>query len=208
MQTFLMPQRPTAMSLRKTCLIARASLCLALAFGAAGIQAQTAPTSGAAQTALPTIATLDVPRYMGRWYEIAKFPNWFQRKCVADTSANYRLLADGSVEVPNQCRQKSGEMEQAIGAARQIGPATSPKLQVRFAPPWLSLLPFVWGNYWVIDLDERYELVAISEPKREYLWVLSRSPQVEPARYQALLSRLKALGLDIDKLEVTVQRGP
>ena len=106
-----------------------------------------------AQAPLPTIATLDVPRYMGRWYEIAKFPNWFQRKCVADTSANYQLLADGSVEVLNQCRQKNGEMQQALGAARQIGPATSPKLQVRFAPAQLSVLPFVWVNDWVIDLE-------------------------------------------------------
>ena len=191
---------------RNTSLINLFGLCLALS--AAGLQAQTAPTPASAQAPLTTIAALDVPRYMGRWYEIAKFPNWFQRKCVADTSANYQLLADGSVEVLNQCRQKNGEMQQALGAARQIGPATSPKLQVRFAPAWLSVLPFVWGNYWVIDLDERYELVAISEPKREYLWVLSRSPQVEPARYQALLGRLKALGLDTDKLEVTVQRGP
>ena len=191
---------------RNTSLINLFGLCLALS--AAGLQAQTAPTPASTQAPLPTIAALDVPRYMGRWYEIAKFPNWFQRKCVADTSANYQLLADGSVEVLNQCRQKNGEMQQALGAARQIGPATSPKLQVRFAPAWLSVLPFVWGNYWVIDLDDRYELVAISEPKREYLWVRSRSPQVEPARYQALLGRLKALGLDTDKLEVTVQRGP
>lgn len=191
---------------RNTSLINLFGLCLALS--AAGLQAQTAPTPASAPAPLTTIAALDVPRYMGRWYEIAKFPNWFQRKCVADTSANYQLLADGRVEVLNQCRQKNGEMQQVLGAARQIGPATSPKLQVRFAPAWLSVLPFVWGNYWVIDLDERYELVAISEPKREYLWVLSRSPQVEPARYQALLGRLKALGLDTDKLEVTVQRGP
>ena len=194
------------MPLRNTSLINLFGLCLALS--AAGLQAQTAPSPASTQAPLTTIAALDVPRYMGRWYEIAKFPNWFQRKCVADTSANYQLLADGSVEVLNQCRQKNGEMQQALGAARQIGPATSPKLQVRFAPSWLSVLPFVWGNYWVIDLDERYELVAISEPKREYLWVLSRTPQVEPARYQALLGRLKALGLDTDKLEVTVQRGP
>ena len=194
------------MPLRNTSLITLFGLCLALS--AAGLQAQTAPTPASAQAPLTTIAALDVPLYMGRWYEIAKFPNWFQRKCVADTSANYQLLADGSVEVLNQCRQKNGEMQQALGAARQIGPATSPKLQVRFAPSWLSVLPFVWGNYWVIDLDDGYELVAISEPKREYLWVLSRSPQVEPARYQALLGRLKALGLDTDKLEVTVQRGP
>ena len=167
-------------------------------------------TVASAQTAQPlvplqTIAALDVPRYMGRWYEIAKLPNWFQRKCVADTSATYRLLADGRVEVLNQCRNQSGEMDQALGAARQMGPATSTKLQVRFAPSWLEVLPFVWGDYWVIDLDERYELVAISEPKRQYLWILSRTPQVDEARYAALLGRLQAMGLDVGKLEKTRQ---
>lgn len=167
-------------------------------------------SSASAQTAQPlpplqAIASLDVPRYMGRWYEIAKLPNWFQRKCVADTSATYRLLADGRVEVLNQCRNQGGEMDQALGAARQIGPATSAKLQVRFAPSWLSVLPIVWGDYWVIDLDERYELVAISEPKRQYLWILSRTPQVDEARYAALLARLQAMGIDVGKLEKTRQ---
>ena len=169
-----------------------------------------AATVATAQTTQPlaplqSIAALVVPRYMGRWFEIAKLPNWFQRKCVADTSATYRLLPDGRVEVLNQCRKESGEMDQALGAARQIGPATSAKLQVRFAPSWLSVLPFVWGDYWVIDLDERYELVAISEPKRQYLWILSRTPQVEEARYAALLGRLQAMGLEVGKLEKTRQ---
>ena len=169
-----------------------------------------AATVATAQTTQPlaplqSIAALDVPRYMGRWYEIAKLPNWFQRKCLADTSATYRLLPDGRVEVLNQCRKESGEMDQALGAARQMGPATSAKLQVRFAPSWLSVLPFVWGDYWVIDLDERYELVAISEPKRQYLWILSRTPQVDEARYAALLGRLQAAGLDVGKLEKTRQ---
>ena len=99
----------------------------------------------------------------------------------------------------------SGEMTEAIGAARQVGPATSPKLEVRFAPAWLSFLPFVWGNYWVIDLDERYQLVAVSEPSREYLWVLSRTPQVDPSAYQALLGRLSKMGFDVSKLDVTKQ---
>ena len=169
-----------------------------------------AATVATAQTTQPlaplqSIASLDVPRYMGRWFEIAKLPNWFQRKCLADTSATYRLLPDGRVEVLNQCRKESGEMDQALGAARQMGPATSAKLQVRFAPSWLSVLPFVWGDYWVIDLDERYELVAISEPKRQYLWILSRTPQVDEARYAALLGRLQAMGLDVGKLEKTRQ---
>ncbi|HEY6612559.1 MAG TPA: lipocalin family protein [Pseudomonas sp.] len=158
-----------------------------------------------ANSALSTIAALDVPRYMGTWYEIAKFPNWFQKKCTGGTKAEYRLKDDGMVQVINRCRLESGEMSEAIGAARQIGPATSPKLEVRFAPRWLSFLPFVWGDYWVIDLDEDYQLVAVSEPKKEYLWVLSRTPHVDPDDYKSLLARLSQQGFDIRKLEVTQQ---
>lgn len=152
---------------------------------------------------LSAISELSVERYMGRWYEIAKLPNWFQRKCVADTSAQYSLLPEGGVQVLNQCRRQSGEMDQALGLARQQGGANSPKLKVRFAPAWLSWVPAVWGDYWVIDLDPAYELVAVSEPRREYLWVLSRTPTVEPSRYAALLARLSAMGLPVEKLEKT-----
>lgn len=166
------------------------------------VQAQTLPKDAE----LKPIAALDVPRYLGRWYEIAKFPNYFQKKCVADTSAEYTLLPEGGLRVANQCRVQSGEMDQAIGAARQVGGANSPKLLVRFAPAWLSLLPFVWGDYWVVDLDDKYELAAVSEPKREYLWVLSRTPTVDAARYAALLQRLSAMGLDVNKLEKTRQQ--
>jgi apolipoprotein D and lipocalin family protein len=96
-------------------------------------------------------------------------------------------------------------MNVAIGEARQIGPSTSPKLQVRFAPSWLSMLPFVWGDYWVVDLDEGYQLVAVSEPKREYLWVLSRAPKVDPNQYDALFRRLKVHGFDLARLQLTKQ---
>ncbi|ABM40004.1 Lipocalin family protein (plasmid) [Polaromonas naphthalenivorans CJ2] len=85
---------------------------------------------------LKSISALDVPRYMGTWYEIAKFPAWFQKKCVADTRAEYSLQPDGRVQVINRCRQGSGEMKEALGSARQIGGATSSKLEVRFAPAW------------------------------------------------------------------------
>ena len=95
---------------------------------------------------------------------------------------------------------------QAVGRARQDGPADSPKLKVRFAPAWLSWLPMVWGNYWVIDIDAGYQLVAVSEPDREYLWVLSRTPTVEGGA-QALLGRLQAKGFDLSKLERTTQTG-
>lgn len=159
----------------------------------------------AADAPLQTIASLDVPRYMGRWYEIAKFPNWFQKKCESRTVAEYSLQANGQLKVLNRCRMADGKEDMAEGVAKQIGAANSAQLKVRFAPSWLSLLPFVWGDYWVIDLDSDYQLVAVSEPSREYLWVLSRTPQVDAKAYEALLARLRAQGLNTDKLEMTLQ---
>jgi apolipoprotein D and lipocalin family protein len=154
---------------------------------------------------LPTVSAIEVPRYLGTWYEIAKFPNWFQKKCVANTRAQYSLRSDGSLQVINRCKMASGEMDEAIGAARQIGNASSPKLQVRFAPQWLSIIPAAWGDYWVIDLDDNYQWVAVSEPGREYLWILSRTPRMDPQSYASLLVRLGGLGLDVQKLELTPQ---
>lgn len=168
---------------------------------------ESAPASEAqaGNGALRTIPALDVPRYMGVWFEIAKFPNWFQRKCVGATRAEYSLKPDGSVQVINRCRTQSGETIEAVGAARQVGSASSPQLEVRFAPAWLSFLPLVWGDYWVIDLDERYQLVAVSEPQKEYLWILARTPHVDPQDYQRLLARLSRMGFDLSKLELTRQ---
>ena len=181
------------------------AIALVACIGLSAATAQTPVGLAAAQSASPlvTIAALDVPRYMGTWYEISKYPNRFQKKCVAETQAQYKLQANGSVQVINRCRKDTGEIDEAIGEARQMGVATSPKLQVRFAPSWLSLLPFVWGDYWVVDLDDGYQLVAVSEPKREYLWVLSRTPTVSAQSYDALLVRLKAQGIDLGRLELT-----
>lgn len=154
---------------------------------------------------LTPISSLDVARYMGNWYELAKFPNRFQKQCVSDTRAQYNAQPDGTVQVINRCRQANGEMTQAVGAARQIGEKNSPKLQVRFAPAWLSFIPAVWGDYWVIDIDPAYQLVAVSEPKREYLWILSRVSKADPAAYEALLGRLTRMGFDLNRLEVSKQ---
>jgi apolipoprotein D and lipocalin family protein len=153
-----------------------------------------------------TIATLDVPRYLGTWYEIAKFPNWFQKKCVSNTKAVYSAKPDGNLRVLNSCKTAAGETSEAEGLARQIGSKDSPKLEVRFAPEWLSFLPLVWGDYWVIDLDPQYQLAAVSDPRREYLWVLSRTPQPDPKAYADLLQRLKQQQFDIQKLEITAQK--
>ena len=156
--------------------------------------------------AVKTIASLDVPRYLGAWYEIAKFPNWFQKKCVSNTKAVYAARPDGNLRVLNSCKTASGETSEAEGLARQIGAKDSPKLEVRFAPEWLSFLPLVWGDYWVIDLDSQYQVAAVSDPRREYLWVLSRTPQLDPKVYADLLQRLKQQQFDIQKLELTPQK--
>ena len=153
-----------------------------------------------------TIASLDVPRYLGVWYEIAKFPNWFQKKCVSNTKAVYSLKSDSNLQVLNSCKTASNEISQAEGTAKQIGAKDSPKLEVRFAPEWLSFLPMVWGDYWVIDLDAQYQVAAVSDPKRDYLWVLSRTPQIDPKVYDELLSRLQQQQFDVRKLEKTLQQ--
>ena len=153
-----------------------------------------------------TIAALDVPRYLGTWYEIAKFPNWFQKKCVSNTKAVYTAKSDGNLRVLNSCKTAGGEISEAEGLARQIGAKDSPKLEVRFAPEWLSFLPLVWGDYWVVDLDSQYQVAAVSDPRREYLWVLSRTPQMDPKVYADLLQRLKQQQFDIQKLELTSQK--
>lgn len=160
----------------------------------------------AASIPVKTIPSLDVPRYMGTWYEIAKFPNWFQKKCVGNTKAVYSMKDDGNLRVLNSCKTANGEVSEAQGTARQIGASDSPKLEVRFAPDWLSFLPLVWGDYWLIDLDAQYQVAAVSDPRREYLWVLSRRPELDATVYNALLQRLQAQQFDIRKLELTKQQ--
>ena len=156
--------------------------------------------------ALAAIPSLDVNRYMGQWYEISKYANRFQRQCVGDTTATYALLPDSSVSVTNRCKTEDGEFDEAVGVAHQIGGPDSAKLEVRFAPEWLGFLPFVWGDYWVIDLDEAYQLVAVAEPKREFLWILSRTPTVNAAAYDALVARLQRQGFEPARLERTPQQ--
>lgn len=182
------------------------AIVLSCVLAALGAQAGPVLSSTAAAEPLQPIAALDLPRYMGTWYEIARYPNWFQKKCASDTRADYSLQPDGRVQVINRCREADGALSEAVGIARQMGAADSPKLEVRFAPAWLSFLPMVWGDYWVIDLDPDYQLVAVSEPEREYLWVLSRTPVVDTQAYEALLARLAARGFDPGKLERTMQQ--
>jgi apolipoprotein D and lipocalin family protein len=177
-----------------------------LASAAHADETASARAAAVAESPLRTIVALDVPRYMGTWYEIAKYPNRFQRKCISNTRAEYTSQADGSVQVLNRCTREDGGVDEALGQARQVGDSRSPKLEVRFAPAWLSFLPWVWGNYWVVDLDPEYQLAAVGEPTREYLWILARTPTVNARAYEELLVRLEKQGYDSRKIQITPQK--
>lgn len=148
---------------------------------------------------LQALPALEVPPYMGTWYQVAWFPNRFQKQCVSDTSATYRQLPDGSIEVLNRCRKADGSMDEALGQARPVGTLTGTRLapaqlQVSFLPGWLRWLPVGWGRYWVIQLADDGRYAVISEPTREYLWVLARKPELVAADESAIRSALARQG--------------
>jgi apolipoprotein D and lipocalin family protein len=173
------------------------------------VAATPSPIAGSAVLAsLQSLPALEVPPYMGTWYQVALYPNVFQRQCVTDTMATYRQLPDGTVEVKNRCRIADGRMDEALGQARPTGTLTGTtlapaRLEVSFLPAWLRWLPVGWGRYWVIQLAEDGRYAVISEPTREYLWILSRQPRLSPADEAAIRSRLAQQGFaDLSKLQM------
>lgn len=155
---------------------------------------------------LQSLPELKVPPYMGRWYQVALIPNSFQRQCVGDTTAEYRLLPDGTVEVGNRCRLADGRTDVAIGQARPTGRLLGDRLvparlEVSFLPAWLRWLPVGWGSYWVIQLANDGRYAVVGEPTRQYLWVLSRTPQLATADETAIRSKLAEQGYDLQRLQ-------
>ena len=155
---------------------------------------------------LEVVPSVDLSRYVGTWYEIARLPFKYQSQCVGDVTATYTLLEDGTMKVVNRCRKQNGEIDEAVGRAKRAsddGPNT--KLKVRFAPAFLSFLPFVWGDYWVIDLAPDYSYAVVGEPDRKYMWVLSRTPSMEETVIQGILDRAKQKGYNLTDLVKTKQ---
>lgn len=150
---------------------------------------------------LQSVEPLDLDRYAGQWHEIAHLPTRFQKKCVADITASYGLRADGRISVLNRCRTDSGKLIEAEGVAR-VADGHSGRLQVRFAPDWLSWLPWVWADYWVIALDPDYHWAMIGEPDRKYLWILSRSPSMDGVLFESLKRQAADMGYDLAPLKV------
>jgi apolipoprotein D and lipocalin family protein len=153
-------------------------------------------TNGRQSPPLEVVPAVDLSRYIGTWYEIASFPQRFQKGCT-DSRAEYRIRPDGDFEVLNSCL-RNGKVDTAKGRAWVVDKVTNAKLKVSFFWPFR-------GNYWIIDLGKDYEYAVVSAPSMNYLWILSRTPQMEEQRYQEIASRLEARGFDIEKLNRTVQ---
>ena len=144
--------------------------------------------------------TLDLARYVGQWHEIAHLPMFFQRRCVDDITATYAIRPDGTLGVHNACRTQDGSIQVADGEAKTVPGGPAGALEVRFAPAWLSWLPWVWADYWVIEVDADCQWAVVGSPSRKYLWILSRQPQINPQLLQNLKDRARQRGYPVDQL--------
>lgn len=143
---------------------------------------------------LETVDFVDINRYIGEWYEIARYEHRFQKGCVG-SKATYTMREDGKISVVNECFDKSssGKLRSAKGKAWVVDKQSNAKLKVSFFWPFA-------GDYWVIDLGENYEYAVVGHPDRKYLWVLSRTPEMDENVYQAILDRLQKQEYDTSKL--------
>ena len=152
---------------------------------------------------LKTVDNVDLNKYAGLWYEIAKIPNSFQDHCVKGTTAKYTLTKDGEIEVINSCIDEDGEVDDADGVARIVDKKTNAKLEVSFVS-FLGWRPF-WGDYWVIGLDKDYKWAIVGTPSRKYGWILSRTPKLEQNTLDEIFSIIKSQGYDPKDFEMSKQ---
>ena len=150
------------------------------------------------QTPLAVVPHVELKRYLGKWYEIAHLPARFQKGCT-DTTATYTLSDDGSISVLNECKRR-GKVKQAKGKAKVVDKTSGAKLKVTFFWPF-------YADYWIIDLGTDYEYAVVGTPNRKYLWILSRTPQMDDTLLAQLLESVKSKGFDVTKLIKTSHQG-
>ncbi|MBK3869053.1 lipocalin [Pseudomonas stutzeri] len=168
-----------------------ALLCLMLLSGCVG---------GGYEQPPETVGEVDLQRYQGTWYELARLPMFFQRNCVR-SEAHYRLQADGSVAVTNRCQTEDGDWQEAKGEAVPQEAGRTDRLWVRFDNWFSRLFPgLTRGHYWVLYLDEGYNTALVGSPDRKYLWLLARDTEVDQATRDRLLGEAERRGYDTDEL--------
>jgi apolipoprotein D and lipocalin family protein len=148
---------------------------------------------------LATVPSVDLQKYMGRWYEIASFPQSFQKGCHC-TSAEYTMTDKGYVRVVNTCRKDGadGRLKTATGKAFVVEGSGNAKLRVQFFWPFR-------GDYWIIDLAPDYSYAVVGDPSRKYLWILCRTTRMEESLYRDIVRRTAGKGFDTAKLVLNDQ---
>jgi apolipoprotein D and lipocalin family protein len=169
-----------------------------LLFVAMLILASCRPTETGMMPPLRVVGHVDLNRYAGEWFEIARYPHRFQEGC-AGSKATYSL-DDDRIAVVNECYEQTspGAVRSIKGSARVVDRETNAKLKVTFFWPFA-------GDYWIIDLDDNYQYAVVGHPKRKYLWILSRTQEMDEKVYQNILMRLQEQRYDTEKLIKSIQ---
>lgn len=149
---------------------------------------------------MPVVERVELDKYLGVWYEVARKPMYFQRKCARDVTATYTLNENGNITVDNRCYTQEGKMMRSLGEAYVINPPFNSKLEVSFLPEAIRWLPLGRGDYWILKLDDNYQTVLVGEPSRKYLWVLSRTPQIKQDVVNEYLNYASSLGYKLDDI--------
>jgi apolipoprotein D and lipocalin family protein len=157
------------------------------------------------QTEVKAVSTVDLKRYSGKWFEIARYSNKSQKNCIGNTTMTYTLKEEDKIGVLNECLRKDGTVIDAKGEAKIVDKTTNSKLEVRYAPGFMAFLSTSWNDYWIIDLDEKYQYAAVGDEDRDNLWILSRTPKINDAAYQNILRRVETMGFKPGKLVKTPQ---
>jgi len=152
---------------------------------------------------LPTVTSVDLSRYAGKWYEVARLPMWGQRDCLQST-AEYNLLESGEISVRNACVTANGKENSIEGVATIVDRTHHAKLNVVFNQ-WAAKLVALFtssdeGNYWILRVDPEYRHAVVGTPDREYLWILARTPSLSESTYQELVAFSQRLGFTTENL--------
>jgi len=148
---------------------------------------------------LPTVEHLDLMRYAGTWYEIARLPNRDEKDCARDTQTDYRLDQHGGIDVHHRCVHDDGRLSEAKGRMRQPDSRLPGQLELTHAPAWLRWWPGVWRDQWVMHLDDGYEVALVGTPDRDGLWLLSRTPQLPEAMIESMQALAQRHGFDTSR---------
>ncbi len=153
------------------------------------------------------VGSVDLTKYAGVWYEIAKIANRFQNQCARNTTATYELREDGRIDVVNRCTKNDGSNDGSIDEARGVAKVVEAKSNAQLKVSFVKIfgISLFWGDYWIVGLNENYRYAVVGSPSRKYGWILSREPQMSDETLAEVFGILRDQGYDPEKFEMTEQ---